>query len=64
MDESENEMLNTEQVLEKLKISKTTLYRLMKEERLLPVGTNHLLKRQRKLLFRRSDVEALLNSSN
>lgn len=43
-----------------LGISRTTLYKLMREGAIAPIPTSPLLKRPRRLLFRRADVLALL----
>lgn len=42
-----------------LGISRTTLFKLMREGAIAPIPTSPLLKRPRRLLFRRADVERL-----
>jgi len=53
--------MSAKQVADELNISRTTLQRLIVEGKIKPIETdNPLLKRPRRLTFRRSDVEALL----
>ncbi len=58
---SEKEILNLSETLEALGgISRTTLWRLMDKGEIKPLPRPSVLKKRKELLFRRSDVEALL----
>jgi predicted DNA-binding transcriptional regulator AlpA len=54
-------LLNTQEVLKRLGISRPTLYSLMDEGKIKPVEKPSYLKRAAKLQFRESDVEKLLS---
>lgn len=54
----EEALMETKEVLARLKISRPTLYTLMREGKLVPIK-NPVLKRGR-LLFRQAEVERLL----
>lgn len=56
--------MSAKEAADLLKVSRTTLQRLINENRIKPIETetSPLLKRPRRLMFRRSDVEALLNT--
>lgn len=54
--------MDTQEVLSALGISRTTLFRLMKDGKLEPLPKPPYLKRARKLQFRRADVERLKSS--
>lgn len=49
--------LTTEQVLAELRISRRTLWKRMREGYLKPLPGNPVLERERRLYFRREDVE-------
>ena len=54
------EVLGANETADVLRISRSTLSRLMREGRIAPVNDfNPNLKRPRRLLFRRADVERL-----
>ena len=53
------DFLTTKETLELLRISRTSLYALMERGVIVPVKSSPVLKRPR-LLFRREDVERLL----
>ncbi len=60
---TEGELLSTEEVIDLLGISRTTLFKLMREKKIEPIPTSPLLKRPRRLRFRRADVERLMRQS-
>ena len=54
------ELLTTKEVLSLLRISRASLYNMMKEGKIAPIERTPVLKQPR-LQFRRSDVDHLLN---
>lgn len=61
---SSEKLLTTQEVLQKLSISRPTLYSLMDEGKIKPIEKPSYLKRASKLQFRESDVEKLLSGES
>ena len=59
-----SDLMKTDEVLAVLEISKPTLYKLIEEGTLTPLPKNPLLKRPRRLLFKREDVERLIEQQD
>lgn len=57
-------LLSTQEVLNRLSISRPTLYSLMDEGKIKPIEKPSYLKRASKLQFKESDVEKLLNGDS
>jgi predicted site-specific integrase-resolvase len=57
-------LLEVKEVTNRLKISRTTLYQLMKEGKIKPVDKPSYLKKPAKLQFRESDVNKLLDEED
>ena len=55
-----SELLTVTQAIALLSVSRTTLYRMIDEGSLKPVGYNPALKRPKRHLFKREDVERIL----
>lgn len=56
-----NKYIGTQEVMRRLKISRTTVYRLMEKGLLHPLETPPYLTKVAKLEFLESEVESLLN---
>lgn len=52
-------LLTTEEAMAALRVSRVTFFKLKRQGYLIPVDVNPVLERQRRLLFRREDVERL-----
>jgi excisionase family DNA binding protein len=59
MAEREGDLMTTQQALALLKISRSTLYKMMEAGELVP-ERNPMQRKQKRLYFRRADVERLL----
>lgn len=55
----EDDLMTTQQALALLKISRSTLYKMMEAGELTP-ERNPMQRKQKRLLFRRADVERIL----
>ena len=55
----EGDLMTTQEALARLKISRSTLYKMMEAGELMP-ERNPMQRKQKRLLFRRADVEKLL----
>lgn len=58
-----NDELSLKETLAILKIGRSSLYRLINQNRIQPSNRTPLLSRPRELKFRRSDVEKLLQEA-
>lgn len=58
-----NDELSLKETLAILKIGRSSLYRLINQNRIQPSNRTPLLSRPRELKFRRSDVERLLQDA-
>jgi predicted DNA-binding transcriptional regulator AlpA len=58
---SNNKLLTVPEVLQRLKISRKTLYALMERGQIKPIDKPSYLKRAAKLQFREEDVQKLLD---
>lgn len=57
----EEKLIEVPEVLRRLKVSRKTLYSLMKEGKIKPIDKPSYLKRAAKLQFKESDVDRLIN---
>jgi predicted DNA-binding transcriptional regulator AlpA len=57
----EEKLIEVPEVLRRLKVSRKTLYSLMKEGKIKPIAKPSYLKRAAKLQFKESDVDRLIN---
>jgi|GEM_PF-7083183 len=53
-------LLTSEEAMAAMRVSRNTFWKLKREGYLIPVDENKLLERQRRLLFRREDIERLI----
>lgn len=63
MNKGDEELLTTKEVLSLLRISRASLYKLMKAGKIAPVERTPVLQKPH-LEFRRSDVERLLRGTS
>ena len=63
MTENENDELNLKETLAMLKIGRSSLYRLINQNRIQPSNRTPLLSRPRELKFRRGDIKRLLQDA-
>jgi predicted DNA-binding transcriptional regulator AlpA len=61
---SEERLLNTQEVLNRLGISRKTLYNLMEKGKIRPIDKPAFLTKHPRLQFRESDVDKLLNGES
>jgi predicted DNA-binding transcriptional regulator AlpA len=57
-------LLGIKEVMDRLKISRTTVYSLMEEGKIKPIEKPSYLKKPAKLQFRESDIDKLLQNED
>lgn len=61
---TDEKLLNTQETLARLKVSRKTLYALMERGKIKPIDKPAFLTKRPKLLFHEADVEKLLSGES